>query len=237
MNLFAPKAFFDLSDKIASPLFDELNYVWDAMSILPNYIEQTMRPEILGTIEDGAWVEPGGVQLGTGSIVQRGAIVRAPAIIGDNTVIRSGANLRGHVIIGDHCTVGAEMRQTMMLSHSSARHSNSCIFTSLIGSRVNFAGSSNVANTTLDGSEVVIRIKHEKQRFVFPTNQSQFGAVIGDDTQIGAFCLLQPGAIIGRNCLIYPQAAIRGYVPHNSKVVPKKVSYRIMSRNGSVAKS
>ena len=120
MNRFRPENFFDLEGSDAAGLFQGLEYVWEGVVALPAYIEKILAPEILGEVEEGAWLEPGRVRLGAGSRVERGAVIRGPAIIGRNTVVRSGAYFRGHVMVGDDCVVGwgTELRQVLMLNGS-----------------------------------------------------------------------------------------------------------------------
>jgi len=231
MNPFRPEAFFDILQGPASGLLTGMVNVWDAVAALPEYIEKILEPEILGHVEDGAWVEPGAVRLEKGGRVERGAIVRGPTIIGRNTVIRTGAYIRGHVMLGDDCLVGhgTEIRQILVLNRSNIPHLN-CVFTSLVGNDVNLGGNTNTANKLLDGREVVIRAEIEGEKKSFPTGQSLFGVVIGDGTQVGGNILFQPGTIVGRHCLLHPRLILSGYIPHNMIVRPKATPLEMIPR-------
>ena len=44
----------------------------------------------------------------------------------------------------------------------------------------------------------------------------KFGAIIGDNAEIGCNSVLNPGTVIGRNSNVYPLARVRGLVPENS---------------------
>ena len=44
------------------------------------------------------------------------------------------------------------------------------------------------------------------------TELKNFGAVVGDYTEVGCNTVLCPGTIIGRECIIYPQSRVRGVV-------------------------
>jgi len=224
MNQFAPDHFFniDLHSSI-KPLFSQIKLVWNIIPLIPSFIEDTIKPAHLGTIEDGAWIEPNNVFLGPGSHVERGAIIRGPTIIGANTLVRSGAYIRGHVITGEHCMIGAgtEIRNTVLLNYSNIPHQN-LIFSSLIGSHVNIGGQTILANRRLDDGEVSIHIELEHEIKSYPTGMNRFGAVIGDYTEIGAQSLLNPGAIVGSSCVIYPHVCGGGYLP--SKTILKATS-------------
>jgi len=212
-------------------LFEQVTHVWDAVRELPAFIEKIIEPRVLGEVEEGAWIEPNRVQVGEGSRIERGAIVRGPTIIGRKTVVRSGAYIRGHVMVGDECMIGhgTETRQILVLNKSNIPHKN-CIFTSLIGNRVNIGGLTNTANFLLSGKQVLIRIEMEGKQQSFSTGQTLFGAIIGDDSKVGGNILLQPGTIIGRRCLIYPQFTLWGYIPHDSVVKSKLVDFGVVSR-------
>lgn len=231
MNSFKPEDFFDLTDKPAAGLFKDMIYVWDAVAALPAFIEKIFRPEILGEVEEGAWLEPGRVQVGKGSRIERGAIVRGPTIIGENTVVRSGAYIRGHVMVGNQCMIGhgTETRQILVLDQSNIPHLN-CFFTSLVGNQVQIGGDTHTANHRLNGKEVVIRVDSEGVTQSIPTGQVLFGAVIGDDSIVSGGCLLQAGTIIGRRSLVFPQCSISGYIPNDSLVRPKSAIFEVVRK-------
>jgi NDP-sugar pyrophosphorylase family protein len=231
MNCFRPEAFFDIDDRRVSELFREVTHVWEAVASLPAYIDKIIRPEILGEVEEGAWLEPGCVQLGKGSRVERGAIIRGPTIIGENTTVRSAAYIRGHLWVGSNCLIGhsVELRQLLVMNNSNIAHLN-CIFTSIIGNRANIGGKASTANFRLDGNEIVVRAEIDGQKQSFSSGLTLLGAVIGDDTRVGGDVLLQPGTIIGRRCLIYPQCSVSGYIAPDSAVKPKSTPFEVFHR-------
>jgi acetyltransferase-like isoleucine patch superfamily enzyme len=53
------------------------------------------------------------------------------------------------------------------------------------------------------------------------------GAIIGDKSELGCGCVLNPGTVIGKNSIVYPLTSVRGVVPacsivkSNTKTVPK----------------
>jgi NDP-sugar pyrophosphorylase family protein len=233
MNEFSPAEFFEVTENpAAASLFKEVRYVWEAVALLPAYIERIIEPAILGDVEEGAWLEPGRVRLEEGARVERGAIIRGPTIIGRNTVVRSSAYIRGHLLVGADCLIGAgtETRQLLMLDHANIPHRN-FVVTSLVGNRVNIGGATDTANVLLNGREVEIRITRADGTTTFyPTGMTNFGAVIGDDTKLGGQILLQPGTVVGQRCRIYPQCAISGYIPHDSVVKLTTGNLSITSR-------
>jgi bifunctional UDP-N-acetylglucosamine pyrophosphorylase/glucosamine-1-phosphate N-acetyltransferase len=77
---------------------------------------------------------------------------------------------------------------------------------------------------------VAVHVTLEGERRAFPTGQTLFGAVIGDDAIVSGGCLLQAGTVIGRRCLVYPQCSITGYIPHDSLVRPTASSFEVLPK-------
>ena len=48
------------------------------------------------------------------------------------------------------------------------------------------------------------------------TGLRKFGAIIGDNVEIGCNSVLNPGTVIGKNSNVYPLARVRGLVRENS---------------------
>ena len=59
---------------------------------------------------------------------------------------------------------------------------------------------------------VVVKNKEEKIK----TGLKKFGAMLGDNVEIGCGSVLNPGTVIGKNTNVYPLSSVRGVVPSNS---------------------
>lgn len=186
MNFLRPEAFFDCAPGPARELFAQTDHVWDALAFLPACVENVMRPEIFGEVEEGAWLEPERVQLGEGSRVERGAVIRGPSIIGRNTLIRSGAYVRGHVMIGDECIIGhgTEILRSVVLNQTRMPHSN-CLMVSLVGSRVTLGAFAATSSIVPGIKEIEIEIDVAGDPQSVPTGLDRLGAIVGDDCTLG----------------------------------------------------
>lgn len=51
-----------------------------------------------------------------------------------------------------------------------------------------------------------------KDKISIPTGLLKFGAIVGDKSEIGCNTVLNPGTIVGRECVIYPNGNIRGVI-------------------------
>ena len=48
------------------------------------------------------------------------------------------------------------------------------------------------------------------------TGLKKFGAMLGDEVEVGCNSVLNPGTVIGKSSNIYPTSMVRGFVPSNS---------------------
>ncbi|PFG71973.1 transferase family hexapeptide repeat protein [Pseudomonas poae] len=129
------------------------------------------------------------------AIVEPGALLKPPLIIGAHCFIASGSLLRGGCWVDEHCIIGpgAELKTTFMFSGSKLAHFN-FVGDSVLGHGVNLEAGSIVANyrNERDDKEVLVRVDGVLQR----SGCDKFGALLGDQCRIGANAVLAPGALL-----------------------------------------
>lgn len=129
------------------------------------------------------------------AVVEQGAVMKGPIIVGPGAFVAAGAYLRGGVYLGSHCIVGpsCEVKSSFMLSGSKLAHFN-FVGDSLIGEKVNIEAGAIIANyrNELEGAE--IKIRHALD--VIETGVTKFGALVGDGCKIGANAVVAPGALL-----------------------------------------
>ena len=88
---------------------------------------------------------------------------------------------------------------TIICANTSIAHLN-YIGNSIIGQHVNFEAGSIVANHYNERKDKKITIKFDnKQMYIDAT---KFGALVGDNTKIGANAVLSPGTILKKNTIV-----------------------------------
>ncbi|MCX7720391.1 MAG: glucose-1-phosphate thymidylyltransferase [Dictyoglomus thermophilum] len=212
--MLEPERFFELSG-IEGELFRDMNLVWDALKNLEKFLREYAKPEIRGIIKGGVFIE-GNVFIDEGTVIEPFVYIKGPAYIGKNCEIRQGAYIRGNVFIGDNCVVGhtTEIKNSILLSGAKAPHFN-YVGDSILGHNVNLGAGTKISNLKIGLSGTVkIRVKGE----VYDTGLRKLGAIIGDDSETGCNSVLNPGTIIGKRVLIYPNASVRGFIPEKSIV-------------------
>ncbi len=226
--MLRPSDFFDLNGFEFKALFDEVDCVWEVLGRVGRFtFEYIMRLDgdstIKGIVMDGAYIDDkDAVVIGEGTVVEPGAFIQGPAIIGKNCQIRNCAYIRGDVLIGDNCTVGhaTELKNCIMLDTAQAPHF-AYVGDSILGRGVNLGAGTRLSNVAVSsvrdkktGKRPSIKINIEGKEY--DTGLSKFGAVVGDGCQIGCNVVTNPGTLIGKNTLVYPNLSLKkGYYPPN----------------------
>ncbi len=215
--------FFDLSSFEHRLLFSNIEYVWQALSCIAPYLDELELGNIQVEIPDPKFLDQAShISIGEGTVVEPGAYIRGPCIIGKHCQIRHGAYIRGNVIIGDHCVVGhdTEVKNTVFLNGSQAGHFaylGDCI----LGNKVNIGAGVKCANLKLKRDLIKVCV----DGITFNTELKKFGAILGDASQLGCNVVTNPGTLFGKGVLCYPNCNIGGVFPSNSLIrVRNKVS-------------
>ncbi|MBW2071794.1 MAG: glucose-1-phosphate thymidylyltransferase [Deltaproteobacteria bacterium] len=154
------------------------------------------------------------ISLGPGVVVEPGALIKGPAIIGAHCEVRQGAYLRGHCLVGDGCVVGhtTEMKHAVMLHGAKAGHF-AYIGDSILGSSTNLGAGTKLANLKIIDTPVTVRFAGE----TYDTGLRKFGAIIGDNSETGCNSVTNPGTLLGPRCLVYPGVSVKsGYYRRRS---------------------
>ncbi len=215
--MFQPNDFFNLNAFSHRQLFEDevIIYVWDVLKSIPDYLQKTLRPQILGDVHAAAFLIDSQIYIGSNVVVEPGAYIQGPCFIGAGTVIRHGAYIRGNVIIGKNCIVGhaSEVKNAVLFDGASIPHFN-YVGDSVVGAGVNMGAGSRLANFKLQGSEIIVRHGTE----CWPTGLQKFGAILGDGVSIGCNAVCNPGTLLGPKSLVYPLSAVQGYHPAGSLI-------------------
>ena len=167
------------------------------------------------------------IRIDSGTILEPTAIIKGPAIIGKNNDIRQGAYMRGNVMVGDHCVIGhcTEIKNSILMNHVEAGHFN-YVGDSILGSYVNMGAGSRLANVQFRSLQEKMEgfindIEIPLESGIISTRLSKFGAIIGDNSEIGCNAVICPGALIGKDNWIYPNCTVpKGFHPPSNFIAP-----------------
>jgi NDP-sugar pyrophosphorylase family protein len=210
--MFKPKELFNLEQTKFAAIFHGNEYAWEAIPKINEYISNHIKPkkEAHGM---GSIIIEGEVEIGEGTVIEPNVYIKGPAIIGKNCIIRQSAYIRGNVLIGDHCIIGnsTEIKNSILFNSVTVPHFN-YIGDSILGYKVHLGAGVILSNVKTPPREIQV-ITLEKR---YDTGLLKFGALIGDNTEIGCNAVLSPGTVLGQHCLVYPGVIFRGVAPDNA---------------------
>ena len=200
---------YDLSQTIALSLFKDVTYPWEVLPKIKDFIitlGNTLAPDVYEKRGENIWIAKSAKIAPTASI-------SGPAIIGEETEIRHCAFIRGNAIIGNNCVVGnsTELKNVVLFNNVQVPHYN-YVGDSILGYRSHMGAGSITSNVKSDKTLVIVKNQVES----IETGLKKFGAMLGDNVEVGCNSVLNPGTVIGKNSNIYPQSSVRGVVPENS---------------------
>jgi acetyltransferase-like isoleucine patch superfamily enzyme len=162
----------------------------------------------------GAVLMDSNIHIGEGTVVEPGALIKGPSIIGNYTEVRQGAYLRGNCLIGSRCVVGhtTEVKHSIMLDDSKAGHF-AYIGDSILGNHVNLGAGTKLANLKIVDVEMKIKVEGK----IYETGLRKLGAILGDFTETGCNSVTSPGTLLGKASLVYPCVNMPGgFYPERS---------------------
>lgn len=231
MQIFRVEDFFDLKQCGFPELYEGVGQAWEAIGRIKACVENKLKETgsgCQGKIIGQAWIAED-VYIGEGTVVEEGAMIKGPTVIGRNCEIRHGAYIRGSALIGDEVVVGnsTEIKNAALHRGAMAPHYN-YVGDSVLGWKVHMGGGSGTANLKLSWDKVKVKFEGEK----IDTGLRKFGAIIGDYCDIGTNTVLTPGTLIGPRSIVYAETSFGGYLPPES-IVKARFTHEIVKRDMS----
>ena len=214
MNPFSPEAFFDLSDFEHTALFKKEEPVWASLKRIQDYLSSLSLGKILGVVEEGAYlVDSELISIGKGTVVEPGAYIKGPCIIGENCSIRHGAYIRGGLIVGNTCVIGhaTEVKNSIFLNGAQASHF-AYVGDSILGNHVNLGAGTKCANLRFDNKTVNIHLNGTS----IDSELRKLGVIMGDFSLTGCNSVTNPGTLMGKGSRLAPCATACGVIPAHS---------------------
>jgi UDP-N-acetylglucosamine diphosphorylase / glucose-1-phosphate thymidylyltransferase / UDP-N-acetylgalactosamine diphosphorylase / glucosamine-1-phosphate N-acetyltransferase / galactosamine-1-phosphate N-acetyltransferase len=137
------------------------------------------------------------------------ATIIGPVYLGAKTEVRPGAFIRPNVITGEGCVLGhaSEFKNCLLLDGALAPHFN-YVGDSILGNGAHLGAGVICSNLRLDRGEVTVRLADKTVK----TGLKKFGAVLGNQAEVGCNAVLNPGTLLGPRALIMPCTAFSGYL-------------------------
>lgn len=200
---------FDLDKTIAAELFSGKIYSWEVLPEIKDFIYslgKTLDPQEYDNVSEGVWIAKD-------ADIFPSAHIGSPCIIDKGAQIRHCAFIRGCAIVGKGAVVGnsTELKNVVLFDKVQVPHYN-YVGDSVLGYKAHMGAGSITSNVKSDKTLVEVRAGQEK----IATGLKKFGAMLGDEVEVGCNSVLNPGTVVGRNSNIYPLSSVRGTIPANS---------------------
>ena len=197
---------YNLNETIAAELFDGLTYPWEALPRIGEFIRRlgaTLSEEEYERVDQDVWIA-------RSAKVFPSAYIHGPVIVGKGAEVRHCAFIRGNALIGEGAVVGnsTELKNVVLFNQVQVPHYN-YVGDSILGYKAHMGAGSITSNVKSDKKLVLV---HTPEGDI-ETGIKKFGAMIGDNVEVGCGSVLNPGTIVGRGSSIYPLSSVRGVVP------------------------
>lgn len=207
--MYEIKELLDLDKTIAAKLFEGKTYPWEALDGIKSFILElgaTLSADEYDHPEDGVWIAKD-------AKIFPSAYIGAPCIIDHGAEVRHCAFIRGNAIVGKNAVVGnsTELKNVVLFDNVQVPHYN-YVGDSILGYKAHMGAGSITSNVKSDKTLVTVHITDAP----IETGRKKFGAILGDNVEVGCNSVLNPGTVIGRCSNIYPVSCVRGVVPANS---------------------
>ena len=200
---------YDLNETIAKDIFDDVTNPWEVLPKIGDFIVElgkTLSKEEYDQVEENVWIAKS-------ANVFPSAYIHGPAIIGKDAEVRHCAFIRGNAIVGEGAVVGnsTELKNVILFNKVQVPHYN-YVGDSVLGYKAHMGAGSITSNVKSDKKLVVVKTPEGG----IETGRKKFGAMLGDEVEVGCGTVLNPGSVVGRYTNIYPLSSVRGYVPAGS---------------------
>ena len=207
--MYEIKELLDLDKTIAAKLFEGKTYPWEALDGIKRFIlelGETLSADEYDHPEEGVWIAKD-------AKIFPSAYIGAPCIIDHGAEVRHCAFIRGSAIVGKNAVVGnsTELKNVVLFDNVQVPHYN-YLGDSILGYKAHMGAGSITSNVKSDKTLVTVHIPDAP----IETGRKKFGAILGDNVEVGCNSVLNPGTIVGRCSNIYPVSCVRGVVPANS---------------------
>lgn len=203
------KNLYDLNKTIAKEYMETAEYPWELLDGLSDYIKklgQSLDPEKYEKRGEYVWVAKNAAVAPT-------AYLGSPLIIDEEAEVRHCAFIRGSAIVGKGAVVGnsTELKNVILFNKVQVPHYN-YVGDSILGYKAHMGAGSITSNVKSDKTLVVVKDGTEE----IPTGRKKFGAMLGNNVEVGCNSVLNPGTVIGPESNVYPLSSVRGVVPAHS---------------------
>ena len=183
-------------------------------------------------IGDNLFVEPGAkctmatintstgpVYIGRDTEIMEGSHIRGPFALMNNSTVKMGSKIYGATSIGPYCTIGGEIKNSILSGYSNKSHEG-YLGDSVLGEWCNLGAdtnNSNMKNTYMPVSIYNYRLKERRA-----TGMQFLGMVMGDHSKSGINATFNTGTMIGIGVNFFGTTLSPSFIPDFTWAEPNK---------------
>ncbi|MFT3903618.1 MAG: putative sugar nucleotidyl transferase [Niabella sp.] len=178
-------------------------------------------------IEEGAVVkhcvlnaDEGSIYIGKNTLVMEGSCLRGPISIGEKAVVKMGAKIYGATTVGPHCTVGGEIKNSVLFANSNKAH-DGYLGDSVIGEWCNIGAGCSNSNLKNTAGNIAVHLQGRKY-----TVGIKCGMLMGDFSRLAVNTAVNTATVIGVSANVFGQGLTPKHIPSFAWGYDKKVRYK-----------
>ncbi|WP_460686464.1 putative sugar nucleotidyl transferase [Niabella aquatica] len=179
-------------------------------------------------IEEGAEVkhtiinaDEGPVFIEKGALVMEGCLLRGPVYIGAGAVVKMGTRIYGATTIGPGCTVGGEIKNSVLFAFSNKAH-DGYLGDAVIGEWCNIGGGTSNSNLKNTAGDITVHLQGKKF-----TAGKKCGVLMGDFSRTAINTSFNSGTVVGVSANVFGCGLTPKYIPSFSWGFDSTVKYEL----------
>ena len=190
---------------------------------------KTIQPENI-IIEENAIVEhcainasTGPVYIGKNALVMEGSMLRGPIAICEGATVKMGTKIYGATTVGPYCTVGGEIKNSVLQSFSNKAH-DGYLGDAVIGSWCNLGAGTSNSNVKNSATDIFMFNEVTKENF---NAGKKCGVIMGDYSRTAINTSINTGSIFGVCCSIFGEGLTPNMIDNFSWGLKNAAVYEI----------
>ena len=171
---------------------------------IPDWVKSTASSSVF--IEPGARLEhcilnasEGPVYIGRNAQVMDGACLRGPVAVCEGAVVKMGATLYGGTTVGPYCTVGGEVKNSVLMDFSNKAH-HGYLGDSVVGRWCNLGAGTSGSNVRNNAGPVKV---WNMSRECLEEAGTKCGLVMGDHSRSAIDTSFNTGTVVGLSANVF----------------------------------
>lgn len=205
------QSFTDILQFNATQIIKDCQYIIKGHDEDYRHIDDNILQHESAVVQPGFFnTDEGPIYIGKNVTIMEGCMIKGPVAILEGSVIKMGAKLYPGTTIGRYCTIGGEVKNSIIHDYSNKSH-DGYLGDSILGQWNNFGANTNVSNVALSFGPIQTVNWEDQQLKKLPT--IKMGVVTGDFVKTAINSTIYSGCKIGSFTSLATLHPITGNIP------------------------